>query len=895
MASAVSLPPPPPNPNLPFSAFDSDSDTASSDGDHHHSISTTTPSFTDTIFAAYLQISGPSTTTPSNLSKIHSFLISSRRGSLACLVCLERIRPSDPVWSCSPFGCHVLLHLLCIQNWAAQSSSTSSARSALRPSPSDDWHCPKCRLTYPRSSIPRAYLCFCGKVYDPPSDPWILPHSCGEICDRPLKNDCGHRCLLLCHPGPCPPCPKIVTVKCFCGSLEDVRRCAQKSFSCNSPCERLLPCRAHRCRETCHPEECPPCAVEGVYKCQCGEIEEKRKCFERDFQCDRPCGGALECGKHECGRGCHGGPCGECPLKGKRHCPCGKVERRGVMDCNAPVPTCGSTCEKVLGCGRHRCFERCHKGPCIETCRAVVIKSCRCGSLKKEVPCYQDLVCERKCQRVRDCGRHACRRRCCDGDCPPCPEICGRKLRCSNHKCPSPCHRGVCAPCPLMVSISCACGETHFEVPCGLEADQKPPRCPKPCPMSRLCRHASKSKPHKCHYGSCPPCRLVCEEKLLCGHACIKRCHGPTPPPMPEFTLKPKKKKFNKQSQGTPGSTCPPCQEIVLKSCLGEHMGSERSMLCSDKSRFSCGNFCGNLLQCGNHYCTKQCHVLMSILSVLPISESNENYSSRTITLTKTERQKLSEPCEECLLPCQKERDPACIHPCPLPCHSDDCAPCRVLIKRSCHCSSMVHVFECTYFNSLSDKGQQRARSCGGPCHRKLRNCPHLCSEICHPDHCPSSNKCLKKVTVRCPCHHLKNEWLCKDVQDAYRRTGRDPKDIIKRQFGIGLLPCNLECTSRQKVVESELQLRKPKVETPPTLDVGHATKRRKRRERIQEHKQISKLQAIQAIMWKCLVCVTVFVILVAIAYYGYKGLFLLSDWMNEAERRRLNKLHPKI
>lgn len=24
--------------------------------------------------------------------------------------------------------------------------------------------------------------------------------------------------------------------------------------------------------------------------------------------------------------------------------------------------------------------------------------------------------------------------------------------------------RGACAPCPIMVTISCACGETHFEV-----------------------------------------------------------------------------------------------------------------------------------------------------------------------------------------------------------------------------------------------------------------------------------------------------------------------------------------------------------------------------------------------------------------------------------------------
>lgn len=41
-----------------------------------------------------------------------------------------------------------------------------------------------------------------------------------------------------------------------------------------------------------------------------------------------------------------------------------------------------------------------------------------------QVPCHQDLQCERKCQRMRDCGRHACKRRCCDGDCPLCSEVC---------------------------------------------------------------------------------------------------------------------------------------------------------------------------------------------------------------------------------------------------------------------------------------------------------------------------------------------------------------------------------------------------------------------------------------------------------------------------------------
>ncbi|MCD7452472.1 NF-X1-type zinc finger protein nfxl2 [Datura stramonium] len=110
--------------------------------------------------------------------------------------------------------------------------------------------------------------------------------------------------------------------------------------------------------------------------------------------------------------------------------------------CDVAVPVCGATCGKMLSCGFHRCPERCHRGPCIETCRVVVTKSCRCGSFKKQVPCYQDMTCERKCQKMRDCGRHACKRRCCDGDCPPCSEMCDRKLRCRNHKCPAPCHRG---------------------------------------------------------------------------------------------------------------------------------------------------------------------------------------------------------------------------------------------------------------------------------------------------------------------------------------------------------------------------------------------------------------------------------------------------------------------
>ncbi|CAK9171785.1 unnamed protein product, partial [Ilex paraguariensis] len=779
MTSPPTLPPP-----LPPPSSDSDSDTATTSNHGHTDLS-------NTIFKSYIEITGQSSP---DLSKIQSFLTSSRSGALSCLICLERIRPSDPTWSCSS-RCFAVLHLLCIQSWARQSSDLSAARAAARAASVDDhsfWHCPKCRIEYPKSQIPKTYLCFCGKLENPTHDPWVLPHSCGEICERPLKYNCGHYCLLLCHPGPCPACPKLVKTRCFCGAVEDVKRCGFKNFSCYGVCKKLLDCGIHRCGEICHEGECPPCRAQGVYKCQCGQVEEQRECYERVFRCEIPCQRLLGCGKHLCSRGCHQGECGECPLQGKRTCPCGKRVYEG-MACDVVVPVCGATCDKMLQCGFHRCPERCHRGPCIETCRIVVTKSCRCGSLKKQVPCYQDLACERKCQRQRDCGRHACKRRCCDGDCPPCSEICDRRLRCKNHKCPSPCHRGACAPCPIMVKISCFCGDTHFEVPCGTEKEQKPPRCPRPCHIAPLCNHGSKCKPHRCHYGACPPCRLICDEEYSCGHKCKLRCHGPKPLPNPEFALKPKKKKPNHQSECTPGSLCPPCSELVWRSCVGHHIGAERMMVCSARAEFSCDNLCGNLLPCTNHYCTYTCHTL----------------KSRSLTSGQHERD-LS--CEVCNLPCQKERQPACPHPCPLLCHPSECPPCKVLIKRSCHCGSMVHVFECMYYNSLSGEEQMKVRSCRGPCHRKLANCTHLCPEICHPGQCPSPDKCSKKVTVRCGCQNLKKEWLCQDVQAAYRNTGYDPKDISKSNYGLSLLPCNSDCKSKVKVPDSELLLRKSKV-----------------------------------------------------------------------------------
>ncbi|CAH9069527.1 unnamed protein product [Cuscuta europaea] len=867
---------------LPALSSDSDSDSGTvSTKSHRHS------DLSSTIFKSYLDLAGGGNHHQHDLLKIQSFLTSSRSGALSCLICLERIRPVDPTWSCTS-RCFAVFHLLCIQSWGVQASNLAAARAASRASTTNDnsllWHCPKCRVEYPKHQIPKTYHCFCGKMENPPHDPWVLPHSCGEICGRPLKHNCGHHCLLLCHPGPCPSCPKLVKAKCFCGSTEDMKRCGFKNFSCNSCCKKLLTCKTHRCSEICHDGDCPPCGSKGFYNCLCGKLKMERQCHESIFRCDNPCDVLLGCGRHKCQRGCHEGECGKCPLQGKRTCPCGKKEYERIS-CDVLPPVCGETCDKMLSCQYHRCPERCHRGPCIETCRSVVTKWCRCGSFKKQVPCYQDLTCERKCLKLRDCERHACKRRCCDGECLPCSEVCDRRLRCRNHKCPAPCHRGACAPCPVMVTISCLCGETYFKVPCGTESEQKPPKCPKLCRMTLLCRHASISKPHKCHYGACPTCRLVCNEEYPCGHKCKLRCHGPRPPPLPEFTLKPKKKKSTLQNESTPGTSCPACPELVWRSCVGEHIGAERMMVCSNVAEFSCDNLCGNPLNCGNHYCTKVCHAV----KLIPSSSASEGQSR-------------VDSCEKCTLRCQKEREPACPHPCPLPCHLGECSPCKVLIKRSCHCGAMVHVFECIYYNTLSPKDQLSVRSCRGPCHRKLPYCTHLCPEICHPGDCPIPEQCSKKVVIRCKCQTLKKEMLCKDVQAIYRRTGYDdPKDLSKsRQYGVGLLPCNLTTDCKSKVrgaTESELHLRKPKLEEEKEEPDAktNAKKRRRRRDHVQEDMKISRLQRLITATRRLLLFVIVIVTLIISTFYGYKGLVWLSDRMNEAEMQRRSRYPPRI
>ncbi|OQR76638.1 NF-X1-type zinc finger protein-like [Tropilaelaps mercedesae] len=690
-------------------------------------------------------------------------------GSVTCVICIDSVRHQEETWSC--LSCYQILHLDCVNKWAKDSlyQQTRPGETAVA---RECWSCPNCRADY--RVVPENYECFCGKERNPKFDKWLCPHSCGSLCGRNLKPVCGHYCTLLCHPGPCPPCPKNIQVPCFCTKSKTTRRCSQKGWSCSTPCGKGLQCGLHECLQDCHAGPCLPCSKESVRKCNCQKDTKKVRCEEGVWKCQNVCGRPLNCGNHTCQEMCHqDGDCGICPQSGPRRCPCGRTTRTDISCTQLKVPTCLNTCEKVLSCGMHRCWERCHEGEC-PTCSESVTKSCRCGAKKRQLQCGKDFICDIKCGRQKSCG-HICSRKCCppNEECPPCTIVCNRKLQCGNHKCQSVCHRGPCYPCREQKDRTCPCGKTTATFPCGTNVKTARVVCRELCENPPDCHHPKRSK-HYCHEGRCPSCSLICEKLLACGHKCPAKCHSailtkiipkekprgpwePQPQPYWELVEKP----------------CPACNVLVGVDCSGGHGITE--WRCHAAKVQSCGRQCGRLLPCKNHQCTLQCHEVTGL------------GDSHLAGLN-------------CILDCgqrcpTKGRPEGCTHPCNKNCHSGDCAPCNQYVQFRCHCGNLATVKPCAEWCALPDEIREQAKSCGQRCSRNL-DCGHRCHLKCHSNECPNSKTCRKKVLVYCACKRLKQEVDCAGGE------GKSTK-----------VPCDDECQRILKEKQREADERNAKQE----------------------------------------------------------------------------------
>ncbi|KAL0122646.1 hypothetical protein PUN28_007399 [Cardiocondyla obscurior] len=539
------------------------------------------------------------------------------KGTLECLVCYEHIKQNDYVWSCN--NCYHVLHLKCIKKWAKSSQSDNKS-----------WKCPACRDV--SFLVPENYFCFCGKMKIPEWNRRDVAHSCGEICGRPLsKNNCTHKCTLLCHPGSCPQCIAMVTKYCGCGRTSKMLLCsAQQFLMCDSICGKDLSCGKHTCQKKCHQGECEPCDKIVQQVCFCGKKTQEVPCRANTtdtYSCDNICNKPLDCEKHYCQKICHPEPCEPCSLTPERvtMCCCGQTlltEKR--ESCTDPVPTCDKICSKRLKCGQpsnpHTCKAPCHMGECPECDLSTDVK-CRCGNMDREIDCKDlttkadDARCEKRCKKKRSCGKHNCNQLCCIDIEHICPLPCSKTLSCGRHKCQDRCHIGRCSPCweSSFEELYCECGSEviYPPVPCGTRR----PTCNRPCSREHQCNHEVL---HNCHSEpTCTPCSVLtqrwchgrhelrnavpchvkeiscglpCNKPLACGwHKCITMCHaGPCERPgqqctQPCATIR----ELCGHICGAPchEGKCPdtPCKEMVKVTCQCGHRTTSR--VCADNAR----------------------------------------------------------------------------------------------------------------------------------------------------------------------------------------------------------------------------------------------------------------------------------------------------------------------
>lgn len=533
------------------------------------------------------------------------------------------------------------------------------------------------------------------------------------------------------------------------------------------------------------------------YVCFCGKrTEPPSDLYLTPHSCGEPCGKPLEkefagagmtkdelC-PHNCVLQCHPGPCPSCKaFAPPRPCPCGKKVITTRCSDRKSVLTCGQTCEKVLGCKRHRCERSCHVGPC-DPCQDLVNASCFCKKKVEVVICGEMTV---KGELKAEDGVFSC------------SSTCGKKLSCGNHYCTEVCHPGACGECELMPSKikTCYCGKSNLQQPRQSCMDSIP-TCSQLCSKLLPCRvhHCDQV----CHSGPCPPCLIPVTQKCRCGSTSRRaECY--------KTTMESERFVCDK-----------PCGR--KKNC-GRHRCSERCCPLSNSNNIPSGDWdphfcqmaCGKKLRCGQHSCESLCHsghcppCLETIFTDLTCACGRTSIPPPLPCGT---------PLPSCQLPCSIPQP--CGHTSSHSCHFGDCPPCSVPVAKECigghvvlrnipcgskdircnklcgktrqcgmhACGRTCHLPPCDTACG-SETGSKT--SCGQTCGAPRKDCRHTCMAPCHPSApCPDV-RCEFPVTITCSCGRLTASVPC----DAGGSSSSFTSDTVFEASVVQKLPVSLQ------------------------------------------------------------------------------------------------------
>lgn len=332
---------------------------------------------------------------------------------------------------------------------------------------------------------------------------------CEEVCGRALA--CGnHSCALLCHDGPCAPCPGVAVVFCSCGRTKRKVACGKERSAapprCDKPCTKPSTCHhptSAKKPHPCHPADiaCPPCDL------PCG--------LSRPNQ--DPLAG---CG-HVCQAPCHAPPpsANNSQSKPERPAAVAAPSWPAVADKQAAssgAAAAAATASASVDSDRYKC----------PPCASIVKRRCLGAHEERSVPCSSPVAfaCKQPCRQPLRCGNHFCTLPChalkqpdtpagarkpwdvsVASGCKQCEARCTRPreglVRPCTHGCLFGCHTTPCPPCDMLVTIRCRCYARTGQM-----------QCKEYTTMSEEELQASLH------------CANRCERRMACGHRCPRTC-----------------------------------------------------------------------------------------------------------------------------------------------------------------------------------------------------------------------------------------------------------------------------------------------------------------------------------------------------------------------------------
>ncbi|KAF2141781.1 uncharacterized protein K452DRAFT_198758, partial [Aplosporella prunicola CBS 121167] len=268
---------------------------------------------------------------------------------------------------------------------------------------------------------------------------------------------------------------------------------------------------------------------------------------------------------------------------------------------------------------------------------------------------------------------------------------------------------------------------------------------------------------------------------------------------------------------------CPPCTQMgPTQMCFcGKETSTKRCLDTDYENGWSCGQVCGELMPCGEHFCERPCHEGLCGAcevrvdarcycgqmekAILCCDKNDEKQSSR---IHKSEAdENITEQWVglfECGNLCKRYFDCG-KHQCEQHCHPQGAEPSHCPrspdVVSHCPCGK-------TELKHITDKArtscEDRIPNCSKPCDKPLA-CGHSCPQVCHSGDCLP---CLRIVPIRCRCGRTELSTVChQGVEESPQcmRTCRVTLNCGRHECGEHC------CPGEKKAAQRAANRRKPR------------------------------------------------------------------------------------